>query len=88
VISLEQIGDTRYVGDRDSMFVHDTWSRESETCLLDELARSGNAVRFEPDTLEQAFDEGFDYCDTCVGKEDPASPELRAGRSRALSCTR
>lgn len=69
---LADKSDVRFVGDRDTMFVHDSRNPASEECFLQKLVEGGLAVGFEPDTLEQAFNEGFDYCDTCVGAEEPA----------------
>jgi len=80
--AIYSIEGVRYVGDRATFFVHDSWNRESEACFLDSLAEEGRAVAFDPDTLEQAFNEGFDYCDVCVGKEEPPAPEAEA-RKRA-----
>ena len=77
VRELTRLNDVRYVGDRESMVIHDSWNGESEGCCLDGLSDKGTAVGFEPDTLEQAFQEGFDYCDHCIGSvgADPVSDE-------------
>ncbi|MFH1501790.1 MAG: hypothetical protein ABIG03_01955 [Candidatus Eisenbacteria bacterium] len=74
MISLSKMEGIRYVGDRDALVVHDTWNNDSEGCRLGDLLGRGEAVSFEPDTLEQAFDEGFDYCDDCIGASDPDGP--------------
>jgi hypothetical protein len=63
---LSTIDGRRYIGDRERMIVHDTASVECERCLMEEVLDRGAAVGFEPDTLEQAFHEGFDYCDHCL----------------------
>ena len=39
------------------MEVHDLWN-EKPQCQIDEIIRSGNAVIFNPDNLEQAHNEG------------------------------
>jgi len=78
--AIGSIQGVRYVGDRTTFLVHDSWNRESESCFLEGVAREGRAVAFDPDTLEQAFNEGFDYCDVCVGKEEPFAPEADASR--------
>lgn len=80
--NITELDGVRYVGDRTSMTVHDSWNRDSEHCLLDELAERGDAVGFDPDTLEQSFWEGFDYCDDCFGKREPTAPYRSSNRRR------
>lgn len=80
---VKSLGGLRYVGDRDTMTVHDLWNRDSEACGVDELVERRLAVRFDPDTLEQAFWEGFDYCDTCFGKREPTAPYRASSRREA-----
>jgi hypothetical protein len=48
------------------MEVHDLLA-ETEQCQIPEILRAGNAVRFDPDTLEQAHREGYDNCAWCIG---------------------
>lgn len=48
------------------MEVHDT-QRESASCQLDEIIKAGHAVRFTPDTKEEAHRNGFDNCAYCIG---------------------
>ncbi len=83
--TVKNLDDCRYIGDRTTTIVHDSWNRDSEHCLLDELVDRGDAVGFDPDTLEQSFWEGFDYCDHCFGKRDPTSPYRGKSRGRARS---
>jgi len=64
----------RFVGDVENMIVHDTWHPDSEDCMVEEIVRRGAAVAFEPDDLDQAFWDGFDYCEHCFDKSDPAPP--------------
>lgn len=75
--AIERLDDVRFVGDRNAMVVHDTWNDDCEVCCLNELLKAGACVGFEPDTLEQAFNEGFDYCDECLGRSEPAAPPRR-----------
>jgi hypothetical protein len=58
----------KYLGnsDPDHMEVHDLWN-EKPQCQIDEIIRSGNAVIFNPDTLEQAHNEGYDNGAYCIG---------------------
>lgn len=80
---LRHLADERYVGDKSSMNVHDRWHGECEDCLMEDLIEKGVAVRFDPDSLDQAFMEGFDYCSSCIDRTDPAPPESisRPGQS-------
>ena len=58
----------KYLGnsDPDHMEVHDLL-KEKPQCQIDEIIRSGNAVIFDPDTLEQAHNEGYDNGAYCIG---------------------
>ena len=68
IISLDGI---RYLGNRASAHreVHDLFA-ETAQCQLPEILRAGNAVRFDPDTLEQAHREGHDNCKWCIGNSN------------------
>jgi len=58
----------KYLGnsDSDNMEVHDL-ENEKPQCQIDEIISAENAVVFNPDTLEQAHDEGYDNCAYCIG---------------------
>ena len=45
------------------MEVHDLYKKTSK-CQIDEIK---NAVKFSPDTLDQAHKEGYDNCAHCIG---------------------
>ena len=61
----------RYLGnsDPDHMEVHDLENEDTSpnACQIDEIIEAGNAVVFDPDTLEQAHDERYDNCAYCIG---------------------
>ena len=63
--------DKRYLGnsDPDHMEVHDLDNEDTSpsACQIDEIIEAGNAVVFDPDTLEQAHDERYDNCAYCIG---------------------
>ncbi len=55
-----------YLGSRSMREVHEL--RDEQTnCRISEIVAAGNAVGFDPDTLEQAHVEGYDNCDYCIG---------------------
>ncbi|MGD8717293.1 MAG: hypothetical protein PVH29_00595 [Candidatus Zixiibacteriota bacterium] len=59
----------RYVGDKRGRVVHDL-EREApgrRGCCIPEILIS-DVVTFEPDTLREAYREGFDYCPFCIGE--------------------
>ena len=60
--------DKKYLGNSDPvhMEIHNL-SNEKPQCQIDEIISSGNAVIFNPDTLEQAHNEGYDNCAYCIG---------------------
>ncbi len=60
--------DKKYLGNSSSghMEVHDL-KNEKEQCQINEIIEAGNAVVFDPDTLEQAKNEGYDNCAFCLG---------------------
>jgi hypothetical protein len=72
---LKKLDGERYVGDTSAMVVHDRWDSDCEDCLMEDVIARGAAVAFEPDTLDQALEEGFDCCDECFGKTDPPRPD-------------
>ncbi len=81
---LTNINGSRFIGDAEQGVVHDRRHEECEDCLVQDLVDRGRAVGFRPDTLAQAFDEGYDYCDWCLDGSDPDPlPEERDRRPRA-----
>lgn len=59
----------RYLGDDKNMVVHDLENENPmpNACQIDEIIRKGNAIVFMRDTLEDANDEGYDNCKSCIG---------------------
>ena len=74
VFDLVKLGRARYVGDSGNMLAHDRWHADCQGCGLDDLVRRGHAVGFEPDTLDGALLEDYDYCESCHDKTDPEPP--------------
>jgi hypothetical protein len=55
-----------YLGNRSTREVHEL--RDEQTnCRIGEIIAAGNAIGFDPDTLEQANVEGYDNCHYCIG---------------------
>ncbi len=63
--------DKRYLGNSSlgHMEVHDLDNEDTSpnACQIDEIIEADNAVAFEPDTLEQAYSEGYNDCAYCIG---------------------
>ena len=63
--------DKRFLGNSSPthMEVHDLWAEDKRphACQIDEIIDAGNAVVFDPDTLEQAHSERYDNCAYCIG---------------------
>ena len=74
VHGLMRLGRVRYVGDTTTRLVHDRWHKDSQGCGLKEIVERGHAVGFEPDTLDGALLEDYDYCESCHDKTDPEPP--------------
>ena len=74
VEQISSLKKRRYVGDAASKIVHDRWHPDCEGCGLSNIIRRGDAVGFEPDTLDGALNEGYEYCEACFDKEDPEAP--------------
>ena len=55
-----------YLGNKSTREVHDLRD-EPTNCQIDEIIAAGNAVGFEPDTLDQTHVEGYDNCHYCIG---------------------
>lgn len=64
----------RFVGEVDRAIVHDTWHDDCEECLVEDMVERGVAVAFEPDLLDQALWEGFEYCEHCFDTTEPLPP--------------
>jgi hypothetical protein len=79
VYELMKLGQVRYVGERDTRIVHDRWHTDCQGCGLNEAVRRGDAVGFEPDSLDEAFLEGYEYCEACFDKTEPAPPKWVRG---------
>lgn len=62
----------RYLGDSVTKIVHDLDHEDptSTGCGVDALLKSGNGVRFEPDRLRQAAEEGYRNCPKCLYRYD------------------
>lgn len=60
----------RYVGNINKQEVHDLDNEQTEKnrCQIDEIIDADHAVIFDPDSLEQAHQEGFDNCHFCIGE--------------------
>ncbi len=75
VYELMELGRLRYVGERAAKIVHDRWHRDCQGCGLTEIVRRGDAVGFEPDSLDGALYEGYEYCEACMDRSEPAPPK-------------
>ncbi len=73
-VQIRELGDRRYFGDEEKKIVHDRWHADCEDCLMDDILARGAAVGFEPDDLDQAFGEGYEYCEYCFDRRDPKRP--------------
>ena len=56
----------RYLGNKNTKEVHDL-NNETNNCEIDRILFSGHAVKFVPDTLDQARLDGYDNCNYCIG---------------------
>ncbi len=58
----------QYLGDSSLGYleVHDLLVA-TETCEIADIVQAGHAVRFDPDTLEEAHRAGYDNCAWCIG---------------------
>lgn len=55
-----------YLGNKNTTEVH-RLADEKTQCQIDEILAAGNAVKFIPDTLEEAHNNGYDNCAYCIG---------------------
>ena len=55
----------RYLGNDNRLEVHDL-QREKTQCQIDEIIANNQAVGFDPDTLDQAHQEGYENGAYCI----------------------
>jgi hypothetical protein len=55
-----------YLGNKNTTEVHNL-RNEKALCQIDEIFRAGHAVKFIPDTLDEAHRNGYDNCHWCIG---------------------
>ena len=55
-----------YLGNKNTTEVHQL-STETSQCQIGEILDAGNAVKFIPDTLAEAHNNGYDNCAYCLG---------------------
>ncbi len=73
-VKLTELGTRRFIGDTETMVVHDRWNSNCEDCLLNLLVEKGTARGFNPDQSDQAFWEDYEYCPVCFDRSDPPQP--------------
>lgn len=73
-VKLTELGMRRFVGDSETMIVHDRWHSAAEDCLMEVLIEKGAARGFNPDQSDQAFWEDYEYCPHCFDRTDPTPP--------------
>lgn len=63
------INGKRFVGNTNTTEVHDLDNEKTGTseCQINEIISAGHVVTFNPDTLEQAHQIGYDNCNYCIG---------------------
>ncbi len=57
---------SKYLGIEDQRVVHDM-DYESKMCRIDELLERFSVIPFTPDSINQAYVEGYDKCHWCLG---------------------
>lgn len=55
-----------YLGNKNTTEVH-RLANETAQCQIDEILRADHAVKFIPDTLDEAHRNGYDNCAYCIG---------------------
>ncbi len=67
-VPITSLRGRHYVGDLETKIVHDVIHEDPtpEGCKIWELVRSGRAVGFESDRLQQALREGYTPCPKCL----------------------
>jgi hypothetical protein len=73
-VKLRELGTRRFIGDTETMLVHDRWNPNAEDCLMELLVEKGTARGFNPDESDQAFWEDYEYCPHCFDRTDPVPP--------------
>ncbi len=68
--SGEPTNGRRYVGNVNKMEVHDLDNEQTggNECQIDEIIAADHAVIFDPDSLDQAYQQGYDNCFHCIGE--------------------
>jgi hypothetical protein len=80
VRELRQLGKSRYIGDSRTKVVHDRWHADCQGCGVRDIVRDGHAVGFQPDTLDGALWEGYEYCEACIDQSEPEPPGWAGAR--------
>jgi hypothetical protein len=59
----------QFVGNSNTTEVHDLDNEKTgpTECQINEIISAGHARTFNPDTLEQAHQRGYDNCHYCIG---------------------
>lgn len=57
----------RFLGDQQTLVVHDLDREDEENCQVQPLLRSGNGITFRPDRLGEATRRDFELCPHCLG---------------------
>jgi hypothetical protein len=57
---------SKYLGIKDKLIVHDM-DYESNMCRINELLEKFKVIPFTPDSIDQAYTEGYDNCGWCIG---------------------
>ena len=57
----------RYVGNGKEVHDLDREMLAPNGCQIDEIIKAGNTVIFDPDTLVEARQRGYDNCNKCLG---------------------
>jgi len=78
-VRLTELGTRRFIGDTETMIVHDRWNSNCEDCLMNLLIEKGTARGFNPDQSDQAFWEDYEYCPHCFDRSDPEPPAWALG---------
>lgn len=66
VYPVNSRADISYLGNKNKKEVH-RLSTETSQCKIDEILSARHGVGFNPDTLDEADDYGYDSCAYCLG---------------------